>query len=479
MTNDPVYVLMFEDLTMADECGPATVRPTEESPQLAALRIEMETEPAAVPRETDHTQPVTESARTAANTAAIDTSRSLAVAVEGRPAIPPPGTSASSEHPAEGVGQEQLQQRAQKMFCGGRQQLVAPGGPTLVSETSLELLTIVKAVITALFKAHEKQICSSPERPDLRLAQEEALGHLVGSLVVGELLAAEARPIGKRLDFHAAKEAKAQAAEKESVRQKKKGLRKKKGLEPAELASLCQTIDRDMTTAQAARLSAVIDLGLPDRRTVIVERRSPKASACEICPGCTRNLRSDPPTPLQARFGKPCECVWGPDPEPDDPQPTSKGAVARVHAELTKWGRFPEAGMAVAIGDQLENLYTWLDDEYPLRKPITQEQIDAQTLKYKLALQRLKAAVPEDMVSPEDRVLAFETLEPRMADERNSMPCPYGFGRIVRWPWALHLFPLGFCYDECRCEVVREARLKVVMDSLGEWPDHVLIREIW
>ena len=61
-------------------------------------------------------------------------------------------------------------------------------------------------------------------------------------------------------------------------------------------------------------------------------------------------------------------------------------------------------------------------DEYPLRKPITQEQIDTQTLKYKLALQRLKAAIPEDMVSPEDRVLAFETLEPR-AWPMNAIAC--------------------------------------------------------
>jgi hypothetical protein len=40
-------------------------------------------------------------------------------------------------------------------------------------------------------------------------------------------------------------------------------------------------------------------------------------------------------------------------------------------------------------------------------------------------------------------------LEPRMADECNSMPCPYGFGRLLRWPWALHLRSLGFCDDEC------------------------------
>jgi hypothetical protein len=42
-------------------------------------------------------------------------------------------------------------------------------------------------------------------------------------------------------------------------------------------------------------------------------------------------------------------------------------------------------GRAIAIVDQLENLYRWLDEG----KPVTQAQIEAQTQLYQLALERL------------------------------------------------------------------------------------------
>ena len=54
--------------------------------------------------------------------------------------------------------------------------------------------------------------------------------------------------------------------------------------------------------------------------------------------------------------------------------------------------------------------------------------------------------------------------------ELNSMPCPYGFGRLVRWPWALHLPALGFCGHECKCDVLRRARDEVVVASGVGWP---------
>ena len=110
---------------------------------------------------------------------------------------------------------------------------------------------------------------------------------------------------------------------------------------------------------------------------------------------------------------------------------------------------------------------------------MTQEQIDAQTQQCQLAVRRLEAAIPDSLLSGDDRALAFGLPRPCMADERNSIPCPYGFGRIARWPWALHLEPLGFCGIECRCEVVRNARDVVVKMTLGAWPDDVLIRKIW
>ena len=66
----------------------------------------------------------------------------------------------------------------------------------------------------------------------------------------------------------------------------------------------------------------------------------------------------------------------------------------------------------------------------------SEQQIDAQTQQYRVALERLEAAIPGAMVSPEERELAFHMWKPRLADERNSIPCPCGFGRLIRWPWG-------------------------------------------
>ena len=278
MMYEPEYVETFEAMVLADD-GPA--RQT----RVVACEASTDTTPRPTLAEaiaefiaSGATEPVAEPSRTADGTADSSTVVAEAAADDSRPADPAPGTSAAQEQPGEALSFEQLLRRAVKMFCGGREQLVASGGGTAASELTLALIMAVKAVVTDLFKpksTHLTQICSNPERPDLRLAQEEALGHLVGSLVVGEMLATEARPVGKRLDFHAGKEAKAQAQDKESARQKKKGL-KKKGLTPEELAEACEAVDQDAAAARMLRLATVIDLNLPPANSQIVERRTPK-----------------------------------------------------------------------------------------------------------------------------------------------------------------------------------------------------------
>ena len=87
-------------------------------------------------------------------------------------------------------------------------------------------------------------------------------------------------------------------------------------------------------------------------------------------------------------------------------------------------------------------------------------------MRYRRALQRLKATIPDDQPLPD---VAWG-LEPRLADEQNSMRCSYGFGRVVLWPWALHLPALGYCDYDCRCEVLCCSRAAVVEKALGEWP---------
>ena len=181
--------------------------------------------------------------RTAAEIAHPGQNCPAAAAFNDRPADPAPGTNAIPEQAEAATSQKGLLQRALRMFGGGRQNPVVPGDAAGISEVTGELVMTVKAAVSALFNDHADCICYSPERPDLGLSQEEALGHLVGSLFVGEVLVHEARPLGKRLDFRAGKESKAQAAEKESIRQKKKSLRKKKGLTPEELARACEAVD--------------------------------------------------------------------------------------------------------------------------------------------------------------------------------------------------------------------------------------------
>ena len=56
-------------------------------------------------------------------------------------------------------------------------------------------------------------------------------------------------------------------------------------------------------------------------------------------------------------------------------------------------------------------------------------------------------------------------LEPSMTNEHNSLPCAFGFGRILRWPWALHMEPLGYCGWECHCDVFRRAHHEVLVAS--------------
>ena len=92
-------------------------------------------------------------------------------------------------------------------------------------------------------------------------------------------------------------------------------------------------------------------------------------------------------------------------------------------------------------------------------------------MRYKVALRHLKAAAPDALP---DR--AWDT-EPRLADEQNSMLCSYGFGRVVLWPWALHLPALGYCHHECKCNVLCRARTDIVETALGEWP--TMWREYW
>ena len=158
----------------------------------------------------------------------------------------------------------------------------------------------------------------------------------------------------------------------------------------------------------------------------------------------------------------PAPTAGGPDEAdlPDDPQPLSPGAPAAALAELSQWRESPEAGQAIVAVNQLEDCYDWLDRGCAE----AEEEIEVATVRYKHALRRLQAAIPEAV--PE------LVLEPRMANEHNSMPCPYGFGRLVRRPWELQLPELGYCEPGCMCEALLGARNETVCCSGVGWGEY-------
>ena len=97
-----------------------------------------------------------------------------------------------------------LQVRASRMFLRAGKDHIESGNPPVASAVTNNLVTAVRAAIRALFKAQRDDICRSPERPDLMLSQEEAMGYLIADALGRPLLAPlDARPVGKRIDTRA------------------------------------------------------------------------------------------------------------------------------------------------------------------------------------------------------------------------------------------------------------------------------------
>ena len=202
-----------------------------------------------------------------------------------------------------------------------------------------------------------------------KLAREQIAGHLAADLLGIELLEEESLRLGESVRKAAIAFTGGDAKLRNATSALKSKLKQKALKDPEGTAEKLRRLDSDLDVAARSKLKqANVTLnGLPDAKSVIVERKpkSGGAALTTVCRGCTHSLRSDEqPTPLQSRFGTPCPCVWGPDEAhlADEPQPISKGAVARARAEWEQWRAYPEAGRAIALVDQLENLYDWLED---------------------------------------------------------------------------------------------------------------------
>jgi hypothetical protein len=134
----------------------------------------------------------------------------------------------------------------------------------------------LKAAVAEVYKHRATYICRSPERPDLRLSKEEAQGHAMGNLVIGELPESEARRVGKDIDNVCAKEA---AAVRQATKDAKEVRRKAQqaAADSEAAAEAVAAVDAAVELARAERLRASAVLpNLPSRRSVIVPVRAPR-----------------------------------------------------------------------------------------------------------------------------------------------------------------------------------------------------------
>ena len=142
------------------------------------------------------------------------------------------------------------------------------------------LIVNAKQAIVELFnaKAFKAALCCSPEREDLKLSQEEALGWLLAYARGRRLLEFEARPIGKYAGTQAAV-AKAELDRIKAAARTRKSKAKSKGASAEALAA----IDAKAVQDRAAITEAEFKLKhMPAANTVIVERRARKpTSQCD------------------------------------------------------------------------------------------------------------------------------------------------------------------------------------------------------
>ena len=159
---------------------------------------------------------------------------------------------------------------SERMFAGGSEAAVVLGGWAVIDELTVGDCVLMKAAVQRLYKERAREICRSPERPDLRLSQEEAQGHLAGNLVIGEVLASEARKVGKDIDNVIAKE---EAAKNKAAKEAKELRRsaKKAAADEAAGAQAVAAVDAAVDNARSERLRTPAVLkNLPPRRSIIV-----------------------------------------------------------------------------------------------------------------------------------------------------------------------------------------------------------------
>ena len=158
------------------------------------------------------------------------------------------------------------------MFLGNGALPIASGRPGDGKPATIGLCMQVKAIVSNLFATRAREVCASGERPDLKVSKEEAYGHLVVDVLRGSvaLLANEPHQIGKRLDVHAAREAKAASRARDEARHE---IRKRQRISAAGGSEAVQgglSLEGVIDAARDMRYAREIDLQLPNLSTAVV-----------------------------------------------------------------------------------------------------------------------------------------------------------------------------------------------------------------
>ena len=353
--------------------------------------------------------------------------------------------------------------RALIMFSGESGAALASGIKEDAATAEKPTFGLVRAALEVVFNDLDGALFDphAAHRPCGVLDRYEAVGMLIGDACGLPLM--PCRPHGLAVGKKARKIKEEILSEQEKARK----AAKRRGEDPAAAAAAVLLLPAKMTLPSAADCVAA-PAPAPALAPAPELEQAPLPPPPVIEKQCTRAAAAPAAVrPLQRLYGTPDPAAWGPN-EADMPdtgwQPISPGAPAAARAELSApWLRSREAADAIIAASDLEDCYMSLDGGCKEMRDIpTEEKTKVATVYYKHALQRLQIACPSAV--PE------LVLEPQMATEHNSMPCPYGFGRIVRQPWALHLTPLGFCEFECLCGALRNARDDIVVGSGVGWP---------
>ena len=177
---------------------------------------------------------------------------------------------------------DELKEWAAKAFADPKGDRLELPALTAAYQSTNGLLINAKEALRQLFEQRRKEICRSPERPDLQLSQEEALGWLLAYTRGRQLLDEEARPIGKVASKQAGV-AKQQCDAVRDAAKTKRSKARKRGATLGEQAA----IGAEAEARRAAIFLNLFELSrMPAAKTTIVARRArtvaaePKPNAC-------------------------------------------------------------------------------------------------------------------------------------------------------------------------------------------------------